>query len=332
MRYWPLLGVSISFLAGCGDFEVVGATHQAIIDGSPSGLVDDAVLALNTPGGDCSASLVAPNLVMTARHCIAVVGRAEGLACTLDGESANDRGLITQDYDVTEVDIFVGPGSSPLRTRKVTKVISTGSPTVCRNDLALLVLEEPVDNYPILPLRLLRPTSVGETVTIVGFGQTEASSSTRIRQRREGVDVVRVGANRFDEQGGQAVRGTFVVSQGPCQGDSGGPAIAESTGAIAGIYSIKSTEDCTAPTATGVYTQIAEFYELVLRAFDEAGAEPWLEGEAAPSTTEPNSNCAFRPSHRDRVSSWWTLAMGSLLLAVRRRVARGRTPLNERSI
>ena len=236
MKKLGLVGFVTFLVMGCGESESIGRFDQAIVNGTPSGRQDDAVVSLETPGGRCTATLIAPNLVMTARHCVAVVNRTDGLACTLDGESVNDKGLITKDYDVSEISISIGPGSTPYRPLKPTKIISTGSPTVCRNDLTLLVLEQPVKGMANMPLRLLRPTNVGESMTLVGFGQNEALTGLGIRRRREGVDVLRVGPNRFEEQGGQAVRGTFVVSQGPCKGDSGGPAIAETTGAVAGVY------------------------------------------------------------------------------------------------
>ena len=277
-------------LSACSESESFSIATQAIVDGTVSGIKDDAIVALATREGRCSAVLVAPNLVMTARHCIAIVNRTDNLRCKIDGTSSSDTPLITGDYKPSEIWINLGPGSTWGTTPKVKRVVSTESMTVCRNDLALVELEEPISGYPILPIRLLKNTYAKEKMTVIGFGQTDAKSETQLRYRREGVDVLRVGPNRFDAQGGQAVPGTFVVSQGPCQGDSGGPAIAESTGAIAGIYSIMASDDCTSPSAIGVYVQVAEYYKLVLQTFDEIGVEPWLEGDPPPAYLEQNSN------------------------------------------
>jgi hypothetical protein len=171
-----------------------------------------------------------------------------------------------------------------------------------------------------MPLRLLRPTLVGERMTVIGFGVTENTKQLPVRRRREGLVVETVGPNRFDENGGQAVRGTFMVGQGPCSGDSGGPAIAESTGAIAGVYSILGAESCTEENAANVFVQLAEYDELISQAFDAVGREPWYEGEAAPGDKTASSGCSFRRSDGTTSTGAVCAAMFALLMSRRRRV------------
>jgi Trypsin len=325
-RFIPLVFALV--LSACSESESFSVASQAIVDGTVSGIKDDATVVLKTPGGLCSAVLVAPNLVMTARHCIAVVNRTDTLDCKIDGTSASNTPLISGDYKPSEIWIYLGPGSTWGATPKVKRVVSTESTTVCRNDLALVELEEPISDYPILPIRLLKNTYTKEKMTVIGFGHTGAASAIRLRYRREGVEVLRVGPNRFNAQGGQAVRGTFVVSQGPCQGDSGGPAIAESTGAIAGIYSIMASDDCSSPSAIGVYVQVAEYYELVLQTFDEIGVEPWLEGDPPPAYLEQNSNtsnegCALRSPSSHKTMRFLPLGIVGFIYGLKRFRRRG---------
>jgi hypothetical protein len=296
----------LALLTACGEIGPVAeqspgaVAEQRIVFGEPSGIADDAVVRLRAPLGSCTASLVAPNLVLTARHCLAVVNRLDGLACNPDGTSANGLGLITRDFEASEISFSPGPGGDSDAWIPGKRLFSTGSQTVCMNDVALVELERPLDDWPILPLRLLRPTELGESVTIVGFGKAETDTSQLIRRRRTGLEVLTVGANRFDENGGQAVRGTFVVGQGPCAGDSGGPAISEKTGAILGVYSILGAQACDEKNARNVFVQLAEYDALMQEAFDAVGATPWYEGESAPNASATSSDgCAMAPSRGD---------------------------------
>jgi hypothetical protein len=303
--------------------EETAVAQQPVVYGQPSGQADDAVVNIQSPGGNCSGTLVAPNQVLTARHCLAIFDRTAPLGCNQDGTSVTDAGNIASDYEPAEVAIIPGPGGcyeSPIAAKRF---FSTGSQTVCRNDLALIELAAPIVDGPTMPLRLLRPTSVGESMTIVGFGQSDNLDEVSVRRRRAGLSVLTVGANRFDDHGGMAVDGTFVLSQGACHGDSGGPAIAETTGAVAGVYSIKLAEDCTDPTATGVFVQVAEYYELILNTFDELGAEPWFEGEREPTANGDSSakGCSLTAATGARENSGMVAALFSLW-ALRRRGAR----------
>ena len=324
-QLWGVIAGSL-LLHGCADAEPTAIAEEPILFGVPTGLKDDAVLRLSSPSGMCSAALVAPNLVVTARHCVAVVEREAGLACNPDGTSANNKGLITRDFQPSEIAVYVGPGNSvPSPVVFGKQFFSTGSQTVCRNDLTFVLLSKALDAVPILPIRMTRQTNVGEKMSVVGFGQTEHLGDLVLRRRRDGLTVLRVGPNRFSSAADQAVEGTFVVGQGPCQGDSGGPALSDATGAIAGVYSIKATENCADDNATAVYVQLAEYYDLIVEAFDSAGAQPWLEGEPRPDSVSP-SGCAVSTAGR-RSHTAWLIAWGASLLGfTRKRNKRGACP------
>src|SRR5437868_13561334 len=66
----------------CGNAEPVGRADFEVFGGSPAP-DDSAVIAVvNFAGGQCSGSLIAPNLVMTARHCVAkTAGQALKVVC-----------------------------------------------------------------------------------------------------------------------------------------------------------------------------------------------------------------------------------------------------------
>src|SRR5687767_1676578 len=93
MSFWGWLAVGVgSACFGCADVppEPLARVTASIVDGEPSGAEDDGVLLLRAlPDPDpeilCTASLVAPNLLLTARHCVSYFNN--GLfTCTLKGE------------------------------------------------------------------------------------------------------------------------------------------------------------------------------------------------------------------------------------------------------
>src|SRR5689334_5599575 len=78
MRIAPsLLVVAASVVAACAGApseEQRASTHAHIVGGTPSTSAQDATVML-TENGEfaCTATLIAPNLILTARHCVATL-------------------------------------------------------------------------------------------------------------------------------------------------------------------------------------------------------------------------------------------------------------------
>ncbi len=231
----------------------------------------------------CSGTLIAPNLVLTALHCVSPLNELN-FSCALDGTLIQHRpgaGELGPLIDPEDVAIYAGV--VPDLDKPVAKgqaLFSTGSTQICRNDIALLVLDRDLD-LALTPLRLDEPTVAGETVTVVGYGHS--GDPVVNRHLRSGVRIIDVGSDDQGGDGGFAPSRTFATGRSTCPGDSGGPALAERTpGApIAGIYSIVAG-DCTADSARNIFTQVAPFRELILEAFEHVGHEPWKPEPAAP--------------------------------------------------
>jgi hypothetical protein len=85
-----------------------------------------------------------------------------------------------------------------------------------------------------------------------------------------------------------------------------------------------STEDCTSPTATGVYVQLAEYYELILDAFTSAGQKPWFEGEDAPTEKEKAQGCAIQAARRTGGDVSFLVVGGVFLVGLWRRLVANR--------
>ncbi len=79
------------------------------------GGVDDtahpAVVLLTNPGGNCTASLIAPNLVLTARHCVAQ-NVTQGIGCDINGKSTNGD-HVGANYAASSMKVFTGLQPNP---------------------------------------------------------------------------------------------------------------------------------------------------------------------------------------------------------------------------
>jgi hypothetical protein len=304
-----VVSVAVGLTAGLGsvacmapvDESLTGELRAPIVNGEASDETDDFVLRLESQaiGGDresCTATLVAPNVVFTALHCVSYFGGGQ-FSCSPDGalvpNSPGD-GEIGALAPAESVRVFVGAATKTQPDAFGIKVFGTGASNICRNDFAIVILDQNLD-LPVASLRLVRPMVKGELMTVVGYGLTETQTSDG-RKRRSGVPVTDVGPLVLSGPTTAAPR-TFVTSQGACFGDSGGPAFSEETGALSGVYSLAGGQVCTARNARNVYTRLSPFTKLIEQAFAEAGAEPVLEPYDGPpeQIDDPNGEPAEEP-------------------------------------
>lgn len=292
-----LLLASLS-LTSCQEREPESRVKkQRILDGVES--ENDSVVAIYGSGSGstslCTGTIIAPKLVLTARHCISVYTEGQ-YTCTLEGEL--DRSSPRQPANAGEIgalfkpeDIELHLGQRPSFTEptgRVVEVLAPEADEICRNDIALLVLEEELPGTPS-PVRIGEGLSWKETVAIAGYGLNELRLNER-RERGE-LDILGIGPSQFFEQEGQAMPRTFVIGRAACPGDSGGPAFSEETGEVVGVFSL-FRGDCTSGEARDFYTQVAPFEELLREGFAAAGAawpvadESGLPGKSEEPTSE----------------------------------------------
>lgn len=316
-----LAAVAAVLLLACSEpVPPVATVAQPVTGGYPSGPEDDATVQLLNPSNTCSGVLVAPNLVMTARHCIAVVPLVDE-DCGSDGVPIGDAPLVSGDFAPEDLAFYVGDGlcdgarsdHPPAAVGRLS--FSTGSDTFCRNDVALVVLDRKIEGIEPLPMRMFSGVERTELVSVLGYSNSGSSGSCG-RRRRDGVEVLDVGRSEYSSAASSLVDRTFAVGPGPCHGDSGGPALAAS-GAVVGVFSMLSGE-CQVMAARNIYTQIAAFPDLVFEAFDAADAEPWFEGEPAPGEDAWRSaGCSVAHSRGSSVSGT-CLVLVALLSGVAR--------------
>jgi secreted trypsin-like serine protease len=286
---WLPAGVALAGLA-CGDAPpaLLASETLRIVGGEPSGAEDDGVLMLRAlPDPDpevlCTASLVAPNLLLTARHCVSYFNN--GLfSCTVKGElveATPDAGRLGLHLPADSIEVYAAetPRDEPIA--RAIDIISTLSPVICVNDLAFVVLDRALE-LPLVPMRLDRPAELHEEVTLVGYGmdgkQLEIAYETQPRRRKSGLEIAGVGPDLL-EDGVTTVSPRSVILDGPsgCVGDSGGPLRAAATGAVLGVYSLLEGSSCSAAGTRHHLTHVPPFQALIAEAFTAAGSEPLLE-------------------------------------------------------
>jgi MYXO-CTERM domain-containing protein len=279
--------------------EATRRTHEdPIVHGVPSDASQDAVVLLIHDDGTtqdfCTGTLIAPNLVLTARHCVSATGDA-GFSCGSDGVGSPE-GDVGADFAPSSLTIYTGvalPGASdpPAGTGK--QIFHDDAKNLCNHDLALVLLDAPVPGAKLAALRLADTTKPGEKVTTVGWGVTDTTFDPETRMQRTGVNIKFVGMDVVHD----VASNEFEVGESICDGDSGGPALS-AAGAIVGIVSRGGNDDpspdadvpgsgCIDPGASNDFTKVSSFTSLILTAFDAAGAKPIREGETPGSDAGP---------------------------------------------
>jgi len=221
-------------------------TSQAIKGGEIDRDHPAVVGLLMTSGysiGTCSGTLIAPNLVLTAQHCIAQTS-TDYIICgrTSFGATRSARGvyITTQTYLTNDVRNY----------HEVAEIHTGEKDDVCSNDIALLVLGTNVPETEATPLipRIDLAAERGEYYTAIGYGHTGSGGGSGVR---------RILDNRVVQCEGkqcpyytQVEDREFLGSQGTCQGDSGGPAI-DAEGRVLGALS-RGAGECESSTYSAV--------------------------------------------------------------------------------
>jgi hypothetical protein len=237
-----------------------------------SGVVAIATTMADSPSHItlCSGALVAPNLVLTARHCVSRAVTATP-SCDARGRSHNGDHL-AEDVDPQSIAIYTGSHVRPDVDVPVARAIRTLHPTgqvLCDSDVAFLVLDRTIANTAILQMRLHAPVEAGDVVVPVGFGGGP-SNVVGHKVARAKSTVLATGPSANAATGAVLGPREFEVDRATCRGDSGGPAIDVMTGEIVGVVSRGGS--CSAH-GNHVYTRVDAYSRLATAAFAAADRE-----------------------------------------------------------
>jgi len=318
--------------SSAADVEVVQKSEAKIYGGERDQAATlTGVVALKVGNGTtfelCTGALVAPNLVLTARHCVSK-NITPSVVCDENGRSGNGD-HVSDDVDPQTINVFTGadPQFSRAPAAKAAQIVHAGGKVLCDADIALVVLDTALEDVPVMPVRVGQPIHQGETIKTIGYGRNDQKLPTGTRMQKAGVDVLAIGKG-VSASKTPLGKHEFEVGRSICQGDSGGPSISESTGAVVGVVSRGA--DCRQDFGH-VYTQTAGFESLFAAALIRADAKILTEdGEVvsgedlAGSGAPAGSGCAVAGpgvlSQGARLSP--VLALLGLVGLARRRRAR----------
>lgn len=281
--------------------DPTGKSRDPILAGQPVSATDSPILYLSGPEGACTATLIAPTLVVTARHCVAKTTDGQ-FSCTPAGDlvmPGNLAGQIGSNDAPDQLDFFTnlqvvnGTVLSPGIPDAVgSQIISTNTLTACKDDLAFVVLNQPISGIVPAAVRIDSPTVTGETVSMWGYGLTEEASATNALRVRANAQIVGVGPDT--PMNTVQLAPVRAVRLGPdditCNGDSGGPITSAATGAVIAVASLGNEANWASPTCSNFGNpdttgpRLAAYRSLTLLAFSAAGATPVPEygADAAP--------------------------------------------------
>jgi hypothetical protein len=300
---WLLCGTAAAACSDPLEPSVLGARESPIVRGQPSGDEQNAVVLMVSSGVQswCTATVVAPNLLLTARHCLFEADLGENSYAFCE----NGAGVqVGRALDPEMFSVYVGkerPLDNPVAYG--TNIYSSPDLDLCKNDIALLQVDRPLPVAP-LPMRLQTPPVKGEAGILVGWGATMANETLPDKRQQRDLVIEELGPRNYAPPGGpqrfiDAV--SFATGEGGCPGDSGGPLISSATGAIIGVQHAVSSLDPVVElevenawaqcfSGTTLFQRLDQQAGWLRESFGQARAAPWLEGLAAPAEASAPCN------------------------------------------
>lgn len=322
----PLALTTLAALASCAPTERAaertGSAKSAVIGGTPDA-GDPAIVLLAAWPADqtvldlCTATLVAPTMLLTAAHCV-------------DPHT----------HPGYQFGVFVGPDANayPTASTLIPKLLPIAAfhvhPDYDRDppftaDVALVELAAPLDVTP-LPVSFTAPTDddVGAPARIVGYGQTVYEQPNAAKYSADTVlaaidpgDTITVGE----------------LARRTCIGDSGGPALMDRNGVetVVGVNSYTDLAGCLEPAhyrRTDLYAAFLADYVPVPSgsggggagsggaSAGQGGAGGASEGTGGAGGSDEDDGCSLTARRTTQNSAFLFLAVAALL--ARRSVAK----------
>jgi MYXO-CTERM domain-containing protein len=243
---WTWLGAgalvvaSVPASSGCSTSPVpasdesTGTTSQAVQGGTLDDTNKFAVGVCNNRDGTpldsgscaslCSGALILPNVVATARHCVDQSPKV--ISCSENPRFAERK---PGTFRITTNTRMTAPGGDWYAVDDA-NVFVPDDDHICGNDIALLILDEPV------PESVAKPVTPGVQYLMwdsahyepaffaIGYGNTSPSGGAGTRRLSTAISVLCVpGADKSACPAAVNPK-EFIAADGPCEGDSGSSA------------------------------------------------------------------------------------------------------------
>jgi secreted trypsin-like serine protease len=220
----------------------------------------------------CGASLIAPDRILTAAHCVMESDFRTPLApkrisFTLGTTTVNGSGETIGATEVTPHERWTGDGAGGY-------------------DIALVKLARPSSQKPIAiasPAAQRASWAAGARATVIGYGANVPILGLSYTDTLQEVDVPIVAdADCFDADPTKVCAGELYGIKDSCNGDSGGPMmVGDGNGGMLLVGTVSYGFECGIPTQYGVYGRVADstLYDWIAARVPPAGT--------APAATEP---------------------------------------------